>query len=242
MLKEFVEKIVSLAKPNIEKVDEREYTDKPLTLIQFPSPDPIITHSLTGLVEYLKGGVPLDMEMERTLIIHIKNPTIVSLYSGLNINQQRYEYVRVSHDMPQFLFGRQLTMEEFIVGLQAKFVPTADLAEVLKVVGNVRNELITTMKDDGISQKVTVSTSAANVENKIVPNPVTLAPYRTFPDVNQPESQFVLRMTGGEGDTGIRCALFEADGEQWKVEAMGNIKGWLGEQIEGMENRPVILA
>ena len=242
MLRDFVDKIVSLAAPTIETVAGWQYTDKPLSLVPFPSPDPIKMKSLSGLVEYLKRGTALDLEDEKAenLIIHIASPTLVTLYSGLNMDMQRHEYIHVSHDMPQFRFGINLPLEEFIVGLQAKFVYTDDLAEVLKVVGNMKDEHVTTMKDDGTSQRVTVSAGAANVENKIVPNPVTLAPYRTFPDVNQPESQFVMRMTSAGG--GIGCALHEADGEQWKVEAMRNIKDWLVDQIEGMEDPPVILA
>ncbi|MBW2596739.1 MAG: hypothetical protein JRC93_12375 [Deltaproteobacteria bacterium] len=240
MLKEFVDRIVSLAAPNMKKVGDWEYSDKPLNIVQFPSPDPIEMNSLSGLVEYLKKGKVFDLGGAENLIVHIKGPIRVSLYSGLNINLNRHEYVRVSHNMPQFPFNRHLTVEEFIIGLQAKFRPTTDLAEVLKVVGNVKDEHVTTMKDDGVSQRVTVNAGAANVENKIVPNPITLAPYRTFPDVDQPESQFVLRVRSEVGNIG--CALFEADGDQWKMEAMRNIKGWLEYETKGMENPPVILA
>lgn len=247
MLEAFVGKIVSLAAPNIHEKGLWEYTDKPLRLIQHPIPDPIEMKSLSGLIEYLAGGRELDFLLDsslaKRLFIHVESPTRVSLYSGFNTNWGRNEYIRVSHDMPQFQFGITHALEEFIVGLQAKFVPTADLQEVLKVVGNMKDEHITTMKDDGVSQRVTVSAGAANVENKIVPNPVTLAPWRTFPDIDQPESQFVLRIRAG-GGTGaaIGCALHEADGEQWKVEAMQNIKTWLEYEIQDMENPPVILA
>ena len=40
-----------------------------------------------------------------------------------------------------------------------------------------------------------------------VPNPVTLRPFRTFIEVEQPESKFIFRMREGG-----RCAIFEADG------------------------------
>ena len=108
--------------------------------------------SLSGLVEYLKKGTAFDLKEEVSLIIHIESPIRVVLYSQLNENEQRYEYVQVCHEMPQFQFGLVQSLEEFIVGLQAKFVPTSDLEEVLKVVGNVRDEHVTTMNDDGVSQ------------------------------------------------------------------------------------------
>ena len=64
-----------------------------------------------------------------------------------------------------------------------------------------------------------------------VPNPVTLAPFRTFRDVAQPASLFVLRVQGG-GET-PNVALFEADGGAWRLAAIENIKKWLEENITG---------
>jgi len=62
-----------------------------------------------------------------------------------------------------------------------------------------------------------------------VPNPVTLRPYRTFSEVEQPASQFVFRMkTGGSSPS---CALFNADGGAWALEAIENIKRWLSDRL-----------
>jgi hypothetical protein len=55
-----------------------------------------------------------------------------------------------------------------------------------------------------------------------IPNPVKLSPFRTFIEVEQPESLFVLR-----GRKGPQWALFEADGGLWKIKAIQNIKNWL---------------
>jgi hypothetical protein len=50
-------------------------------------------------------------------------------------------------------------------------------------------------------------------QEKIQPR-VKLAPYRTFPEVKQALSQFVLRARN-QGET-IELALFEADGGRWR--------------------------
>jgi len=50
-------------------------------------------------------------------------------------------------------------------------------------------------------------TGVAAVENINLPNTVTLKPFRTFAEVSQPESEFVLRLKEGN-----RVGLFEADG------------------------------
>ncbi|MED3469309.1 hypothetical protein P4485_32040, partial [Bacillus thuringiensis] len=87
------------------------------------------------------------------------------------------------------------------------------------VIGNVVDEMVKGIEDDGVSQAVTVKTGTATRGQAKVPNPVELMPYRTFVEVEQPESRFVFRMREG-----ARCGLFEADGGAWKLEAMNNIK------------------
>lgn len=85
------------------------------------------------------------------------------------------------------------------------------------------------------SQKVTVKTGVASVSDAVVPNPVTLAPYRTFPEVEQPESKFIFRMK--EGPT---AALFEADGGAWRNTAILGIKEYLKEALKDNENIEII--
>jgi len=66
------------------------------------------------------------------------------------------------------------------------------------------------------------------VEQRAVPNPVTLLPYRTFNEIAQPPGRFVLRMKSGVA-SGQRpaVALFEADGGAWQLEAIRRIRDWL---------------
>jgi len=73
------------------------------------------------------------------------------------------------------------------------------------------------------------------VSDVLVPNPVVLAPFRTFPEVIQPESKFIFRMQSGP-----QAALFEADGGAWRNEAMGRIKTYLEEQLNVIESIRVI--
>ncbi|GET15220.1 hypothetical protein SN4111_14820 [Ligilactobacillus agilis] len=63
-------------------------------------------------------------------------------------------------------------------------------------------------------------------ENIQDPNPVLLAPYRTFIEVKQPENKFIFRMKDGP-----RGAIFEADGGAWRNQAILNIKTFLEEQL-----------
>lgn len=73
----------------------------------------------------------------------------------------------------------------------------------------------------------------------IVPNPVKLKPYRTFLEVDQPVSEFIFRMKQDKYD-GVLCALFEADGGAWKMEATERIKKYLESELKEYSDFTVI--
>src|SRR5699024_2066082 len=95
----------------------------------------------------------------------------------------------------------------------------------------LKEENVKNTGDDGVSQAVTINTGIASASDVKVPNPVTLKPYRTFVEVEQPASEFVFRMKDGPS-----AALFEPDGGAWRNEAISNIHDFLvlalTEQIE----------
>ena len=96
----------------------------------------------------------------------------------------------------------------------------------MKVVGNIKEENVRQVGDDGVSQSVVAKTGVATVEDVKVPNPVILAPYRTFVEVDQPESAFVFRMKNGP-----LAALFEADGGAWRNSAIEAVSSYLAEEL-----------
>jgi len=60
---------------------------------------------------------------------------------------------------------------------------------------------------------------------------VVLRPYRTFLEIEQPASAFVFRLRRGREGELPTCALFEADGGRWKLEAIERIRDYLKEQL-----------
>ena len=128
--------------------------------------------------------------------------------------------------VPEFRYGSYMDHESFLIALQSKFIPNDDRELLMKFAGTVENGSLAQYGDDGVTQKATIKTGIASKGDVIVPNPVTLRPFRTFVEVEQPESAFVFRMReGGRGD--IECAIFEADGGAWKNAAMKGIKEYL---------------
>ncbi|EJQ43640.1 hypothetical protein IEQ_04968 [Bacillus cereus BAG6X1-2] len=75
------------------------------------------------------------------------------------------------------------------------------------MIGNVVDETLKEIEDNGVTQAEIVNTGTATKGQVKVPNPVEIMPYRTFLEVEQPESRFIFRMREG-----TCCGLFEADG------------------------------
>ncbi|WP_317118878.1 hypothetical protein, partial [Clostridium neonatale] len=189
--------------------------------------------TLTGLVDYIKTNVD---KLEGKLLIQVKSPEEVTLYSPLNADREREKYVSAEAILPNnVVYDRFLDTERFNIMLQSAFVDDEDKSKLLKYTALITDDTVKNFGDDGISQKVTVKTGVASVSDAVVPNPVTLAPFRTFPEVEQPESKFIFRMKEGPS-----AALFEADGGAWRNKAILNIKAYLEKELEHNHNVEII--
>ncbi len=123
--------------------------------------------------------------------------------------------------------------------LQTQFVKDDVTDKLLKIVGNLSDETSVKTLDDGYSQQVTAKVGVVSVENVELPNPVELRPYRTFREVEQPLSKYVLRMRRNAASKDVSCALFDVGQDAWEIEAIKNIKAWLTKEL-GKPDLPVI--
>lgn len=181
-------------------------------------------NTLSSLVDYIKSE--LDRKDDR-LILTVKDEQTVFLEGQLEVNGSRERLAEVNAIVPAFSFDYFYHSEEFNIKLQSIFTDSSDREILLKVVGNISEDSVKTVGDDGVSQAVTINQGVASKVDVKVPNPVTLAPYRTFNEVAQPESKFVFRMKEGP-----RCALFEADGGVWRNKAIQNIKEYFEKTLQ----------
>jgi hypothetical protein len=193
-------------------------------------------NTLTGLVAYVKSNLE---RANNPLFLQVADEKTIYLKGKLDDEGERETLVTVTAITPRIEFDRFLETEQLIIALQAKFVPTNDRDILLKVIGNVKEDNVRQTGDSGIAQVVTIKTGIASADNVIVPNPVALAPYRTFVEVEQPVSDFIFRMK--DGPVG---AIFEADGGMWRNDAITNIQKYLAAQLETeiIANRITILA
>ena len=240
MIKEALQYIVDLSKAEVREIDGVVYSDKNLTPVFKPNmKSKIETKTLDSIVEYIKHNID-EVVSGKPVIVHISDYNNVSVLSQADKDsRERDYYVTASIDTNKFKYRYFYDTESFNIALQSMFVESGDREIILKVVGNIRESAVRSIGDDGVSQSVTVKTGIASVSNVKVPNPVVLRPYRTFTEIEQPESRFIFRMQEG----GL-CALFEADGGAWEKKAVINIKEYLSDKLsKEIENgQAVILA
>jgi hypothetical protein len=233
MLKEFVEKIVALAEPVIrEQEDGRVYSNKPLHEIQLPLVAPIEVQTLAGFRDLYK----LHGDGEPAFIL-IEDHTSVWLTAKKVDEWNRrpaFAHAKLPSDSPCFTFSTWMDPEHFVIGLMTLFEDAdhtfGDHRKVLKLVNSLTAEAVTISNDDGISQQVVTRQGMVHKEEEKVSPRVSLSPYRTFREISQPASDFILRLRSRQGQTPA-CALFEADGGEWRTEAMKRIRDYFTKEL-----------
>ena len=233
----FIDKIEELGRPETVHIHGREYATHQLHLIQEePIPEPLEVHTLTGLVGYLKEDRD-DLTLADHITVHVINHKKVEVVESIDRNYgSRTIYMRANilGLFNEFNFGEWYDHESFLINLLSLFEDTPDKATVLELVGNMKSSAVKSMNDDGITQTVEARSGISFVADVEVPSPVILAPYRTFREINpQPASPFVFRVRDATNGNPPKCALFEADGSSWQLEAIDRIRAYLAEALEG---------
>lgn len=201
-----------------------DYGEPKLIVPQNQSKNRVSILTLSGVVELIKN---MDERKENKLFIQVLSPTKVQVFGAIDEYGRREGLINAEAMIPSFDFDEYYDAESLNIALQAKFVQTNDRDIILQVIGNLKEEQVHSSSDDGVSQSVSVKAGVASVAEVKVPNPVSMKPYRTFIEVDQPESNFVFRMRQG-----MEAALFEADGGAWKNEATNNIKKYFDDNLE----------
>lgn len=193
--------------------------------------DDLEVSSLTAILDYIAAAGP---EFQRDMILHVESPKIVRLFSFLDEERRRECLLTAAANVSEFVFDRWYDQERFIMELQSNFIPAVDLKKLQAVAGNVEGGTTASYGDDGVSQKTTIKSGIATREDVVVPNPATLLPYRTFPEIEQPSSKFVFRIRDNR-DGAPEFKLLEAEGGIWKNMAIENIKEYLRNRLDSID-------
>lgn len=231
-LRNAMEYIAENAAPHMVIANGETYTDKRMTRVpQELRAEPVHMRTLTSLLDYICSDVD-ELDVCRKYMIHVVSPTRVELVSCLDCDRMRETLVIVEAQIPEFSYDTYIDHERFLIALQAKFLQGEDRNLLLKFAGTVESGTVSQYGDDGVTQKATVKSGISSKTDAIVPNPVVLVPYRTFLEVEQPESSFIFRMKDNDR-SGVSCALFEADGGAWRNEAMSDVAAYIIKQLSG---------
>ena len=216
--------VEKVGKPFIHTMEDdgRQFSDKVMHPILEAQAPTINVTSLKALVEYLKENVD---EIESTVMVHVVSPTRVELKSpefGSHRQRDLYMTADCSEVLPDLILGRYLDQESFLIMLKASFTPAGAREEIINIASAVAAKAELELKDDGVSQDVNIKKGVNRLQNIQVPSPIKLYPYRTFVEVDQPESEMIFRISQDPG-----FMLKEADGGAWRNKAIKKVQDWL---------------
>lgn len=234
MLKEAIQQIEQLAvtAEGVEKIDVEGLPHiiykgevKPLRL---PLAKELTVRTLGGLVDYLKANRD-DLDLS-DLVVTVDNPGHVSVRGpALKDGRRALHLVAQEPDASakfDSFVNRYMNVEDFIVGAQRHFrTGFGDLTALLAVVGNISQADVRQVEDDGVTQNVTTRAGITKVGSVPLPSPTMLCPRRSFAEVELALVPFIVRVRKAEPLPQI--ALFEADGDTWKIDAADKVRAFI---------------
>ncbi len=226
--------------PDLSGAGAREWT-----IVKRPPAQTLRVATLQGLADYLRAGFDeTHLPTGELLAVHVASFRQVDVVTETQEDLLGGRHVLASAVCEDscFAFGTWHGYEEFVIGLQSSFVPTPAREDLLKLVSSIRGGDVRETTDSGVSQEVKATKGVALVANVPVRSRWTLQPYRTFREVEQPASDFVLRLASS-ADQKPQLLLAEADGGVWQLEAVRRVAAWLrAELAQTLPSMPPILA
>lgn len=229
-LKDAIDRIVELAKPfTLETHGGRQFCSATLREVkpevEFPARYTVDT--LEALVKLIRTE---GIDHSPRLYVRVDSARRVMVDTTYT-HKEYAEFSRLPlyeavSDVPSITVNQEMSHEQAVVELQSLYAVTEDRDYLLAMLSHIDVNQGVSSVDNGISQEVSVRTGAVLKEKQTVQPIVHLQPYRTFLEVEQPASDFLLRLS----KSGYP-ALHEADGGAWKLEAKRNIAAYLGEQL-----------
>lgn len=224
MLAKMIDKIVSLKQTQTFEIDGQTYTDGHLTRIppHVDRPECITVSGLDGICKLIRT------EMEKvgvTILVQAKSYKTVEVMTTYLPDFSRNALYRAEADVPGLRTGFR-DRETALIELRSLFIPNEGTAYLLDLLSRITDEKSVSSKDNGVTQVVEARQGVAlNAVVEVKPR-ILLRPFRSFLEVEQPESEFLLRV---DADKGI--GFFEADGGVWKLEAKRNIADYFARNL-----------
>ena len=189
-------------------------------------PETLELNSLDALVKMVRTEATED---DTPLYIMIPDHLTACCFGQPNpdlcFHRVRYYTARAT-DVPGWQSDVKMGFEEMQIALRTRFQETKDALYAMKLLSDITTGGKITFNDNGIATSVVTQKGVALQTNESIRPIVVLKPYRTFQEVDQPESPFLIRVS----ERGI--SFTEADGGMWKLKARQTIKAFLEERLQ----------
>lgn len=231
MLKAAIEKIQELCAPTQFEVEGHYYLADKIGGYTEVKPDlemvdSITLSSLDALVKFVKTEA---VEKYPTVYITIPDNRTVRCFTKPNYdlrNNREYLYTACATDVPGWDAKVSLSFEEALIALRTRFQPATDTEYALRLLSNITTGGKVTYNDNGVATSIVTKRGIDLQSNEAIKPIIKLRPYRTFQEVAQPESQFLIRINERN------ITFIEADGGMWKLEARNTVKKYLEEALK----------
>lgn len=231
MLKAFIQHIQETARPQLTAIGGSMFVIHPNSKAEeiretIDHPDILSLNSLDALVKMIKTEAPRFTEAP--LYITIPSHLMVQCFTQPVPEERFYRqffYEVKATDVPGWDPKVQLGFEEAQIALRTRFQDTDDTLYAMKLLSDISCGAKVVYNDNGIATTVTTQKGVALQGTAQIKPLVKLKPYRTFQEVAQPESIFLIRIN----DRGI--SFTEADGGMWKLKARETIKAFLEDKL-----------
>ena len=239
-IKDAITKIEEMAdkKTVIREIDGRHYIIKDDTYTEIFSaipklPDCATFTSLDGLVQMIQqelAEITAHCEVAEILYISVETPDRVMVWTGLDeYNRRANVYKAVCKFARNWHGASWFEHEEAMIALRSQFIENEGTGYLLDFLARISDDNSVQSDDNGMTQTVQVRKGISLAAREAVRPIVKLKPYRTFLEVEQPESDFLVRVREG-----MEIGIIEADGGMWEIEARRNVAAYLRNELMGL--------
>ena len=235
MLKDAIKEIERMSAPIFYEADGSVFANQELMHVMDKKPMPRCI-DLTSLDSICKMVHNEAEHIGLQIFIQVKDYHSVSVFTSLDTDEDRLYLYKCDADTPAVTMGRFMAYENAVIELRSLYIPNEGTEYLLQLLSSISSESKVTSSDNGVTQQVEARSGIAlNSMVKIKPR-VTLQPFRTFIEVEQPESEFLLRINE-RGEIGF----FPADGGVWKLEATRTVASYFEDKLKDMIEAGVVV-
>lgn len=242
MLKEFIEHIQKTTQPLVREVEGRTFVfpvdNAPVEVRpKMDRPDTLSLTSLDALVKMVRSeATNTESPLYITIPTHLTARCFGQTSEKARYARQVY-YEALATDVPGWEDEVRMGFEEAQIALRTRFQETRDTLYALKLLSDISCGAKVVYNDNGIATTITTQKGIALQGADQIRPLITLKPYRTFQEVEQPESLILIRLN----ERGITFTV--ADGGMWKLKARETIKAFLEDKLSDLvEAGSVIVA